>query len=171
MVGAGNPPCPGTIAMDDAAVVYVGFWLRVWASVIDTVWLSLVILPLVYLVYGPDTFALDAALIRGPADLLISWLMPAAAVMLFWLLRRATPGKMAIAAQVVDASSGAALTPGQALIRYAGYFLALMPLGAGLIAVAFDPRKQGWHDRLAHTVVVRKATPATAGVDRSRTPG
>lgn len=143
--------------MNEVAVQYVGFWLRVWASLIDTVWLMLAILPLVYWVYGPEYFALDAAFIRGPADLLISWLMPAAAVVLFWLLRRATPGKMAIGASVVDATTGAALTPKQALVRYAGYFVSLIPLGAGLIAVAFDARKQGWHDRLANSVVIRSA--------------
>ena len=29
-------------------------------------------------------------------------------------------------------------------------------LGLGLIWVAFDPRKQGWHDKMANTVVIRK---------------
>jgi uncharacterized RDD family membrane protein YckC len=28
-------------------------------------------------------------------------------------------------------------------------------LGLGLIWVAFDPKKQGWHDKLAGTVVIR----------------
>jgi uncharacterized RDD family membrane protein YckC len=28
-------------------------------------------------------------------------------------------------------------------------------LGLGLIWVAFDPKKQGWHDKLAGTIVVR----------------
>jgi uncharacterized RDD family membrane protein YckC len=30
-----------------------------------------------------------------------------------------------------------------------------LPLLLGFVWVAFDPRKQGWHDKLAHTVVVR----------------
>ena len=29
-------------------------------------------------------------------------------------------------------------------------------MALGLLWVAFDPRKQGWHDKLAHTVVVRR---------------
>ena len=37
--------------------------------------------------------------------------------------------------------------------------LACIPLGLGLIWCAFDSRKQGWHDKLAKTVVVRKRTP------------
>jgi uncharacterized RDD family membrane protein YckC len=30
--------------------------------------------------------------------------------------------------------------------------------------VAFDPRKQGWHDKLAHTVVVRRKGGSTEPV-------
>jgi uncharacterized RDD family membrane protein YckC len=30
-------------------------------------------------------------------------------------------------------------------------------LGLGLLWVAFDRRKQGWHDKIANTVVVRPA--------------
>jgi uncharacterized RDD family membrane protein YckC len=41
--------------------------------------------------------------------------------------------------------------------RYFAYFLSTIPLGLGLIWVAFDKRKQGWHDKLAGTVVIKKA--------------
>ena len=53
--------------------------------------------------------------------------------------------------------TGAGLTWGQSVGRYLGYFLATLPLGLGLIWVAFDKKKQGWHDKLAHTVVVKYA--------------
>lgn len=143
--------------MNEADFEYAGFWIRVWASVIDSVLLLLVIMPLVISVYGWDYyFDPEAAFIRGPADFLISWLLPAVSVVLFWLLRRATPGKMAIAATIVDAGSGRAITPQQALLRYVGYFVSTIPFGLGLIWVAFDARKQGWHDKLAGTVVIRR---------------
>lgn len=145
----------GAAPMNADDYEYAGFWIRVWASIIDTALLMLVIFPLVVTVYGWNYFDTDAAFIRGPADFLISWLMPAAAVVLFWLYRRATPGKMAIDATIVDATTGAAITPRQALIRYLGYFVAGLPLALGLIWVAFDPRKQGWHDKMAGTVVIR----------------
>lgn len=143
--------------MNEADFEYAGFWIRVWASVIDSVLLLLVIMPLVISVYGWDYYVdPEAAFIRGPADFLISWLLPAVSVVLFWLLRRATPGKMAIAATIVDARTGGAITPRQALLRYVGYFVSTIPLGLGLIWVAFDARKQGWHDKLAGTVVIRR---------------
>ena len=63
---------------------------------------------------------------------------------------------MAISARVVDAKTGGRLTVGQSIGRYLGYFVSTIPFGLGLLWVAFDPKKQGWHDKLAGTVVVRK---------------
>ncbi|MGH8224350.1 MAG: RDD family protein, partial [Woeseiaceae bacterium] len=64
-------------------VEYVGFWLRVWASIIDTVLILIVCLPLVHWIYGAEYWA-STRLIQGPADFLITWVAPAIAVLLFW---------------------------------------------------------------------------------------
>jgi uncharacterized RDD family membrane protein YckC len=91
----------------------------------------------------------------GPADFLVSWLLPSLAVIAFWMYRSATPGKMILGLRIVDAQSGAVLGLGQSAGRYLGYFVSTIPLFMGLVWVAFDPRKQGWHDKLAGTVVIR----------------
>jgi uncharacterized RDD family membrane protein YckC len=88
-------------------------------------------------------------------NLLISYVAPAIAVIAFWVARQATPGKMVFGARIVDARTGNSLTVRQSIGRYLGYFVSTIPFGLGLIWVAFDPRKQGWHDKLAGTVVVR----------------
>lgn len=98
---------------------------------------------------------MDSTLVKGPADVLITWVLPAVAVILFWIYRQATPGKMAISARIVDAKTGNPPSAGQLIGRYFGYFVSMLPLFLGLIWVAFDRRKQGWHDKLAGTVVVR----------------
>jgi uncharacterized RDD family membrane protein YckC len=140
----------------DANFEYVGFWIRVGAALIDTVWVLLATVPLVVAIYGWEYFDLERTdLFAGPADLLVSYVLPAAAVIAFWVLLQATPGKMVFGAKVVDARTGAALTVPQSIGRYLGYFASTIPLGLGLIWVAFDPRKQGWHDKLAGTVVIR----------------
>ncbi|CAM3859106.1 RDD family protein [Paracidovorax anthurii] len=133
---------------------YVGFWARVGASLIDTVLLVLVTVPLLVSIYGWQYFKSEKLLV-GLADFLISWVLPAVAVVLFWITRQATPGKMAFGARVVDAVTGKPLTPRQSVGRYLAYFVSTIPLGLGLLWVAFDRRKQGWHDKLAGTVVVR----------------
>ncbi len=57
--------------------------------------------------------------------------------------------------RVVDAESGKTLSVGQAAARYLCYIISALPLCLGFIWVAFDRKKQGWHDKIAQTVVVR----------------
>ncbi|SHE73568.1 Uncharacterized membrane protein YckC, RDD family [Lampropedia hyalina DSM 16112] len=134
---------------------YAGFWIRVAASIIDSLLIACLTTPLAYLFYGAEYWSSDD-LAAGPVDVLLTWVLPAVAVVLFWLYRQATPGKMLFGLRVVDARSGATLGVGQAIGRYLAYFVAAIPLLLGLIWVAFDGRKQGWHDKLAGTVVVKK---------------
>jgi len=141
-----------TDASDD--LEYVGFWPRVGASLIDTVLVAMICWPLVTFVYGREYWVSDV-LIKGPADFLLTWVMPAVAIVLFWWYRQATPGKMAIGARIVDAETGAAPRTKQLILRYLGYYVSAIPLCLGFVWVAFDPRKQGWHDKFAGTVVVR----------------
>lgn len=137
-------------------VHYAGFWIRVAASLIDTVLILVITFPLVYAVYGKDYFDPEiTGFIAGPADFLITWVFPAVVVVLFWISRQATPGKMALSLRIVDADTGGALSVGQCVGRYLGYYVSAIPLCLGMIWVAFDKRKQGWHDKLAHTVVIR----------------
>ena len=141
--------------LDETQYEYAGFWIRVAAAVIDSILVMFIAIPLLMAVYGSDYWMSDR-LIQGPADFLISYVLPAIAVIAFWIARGATPGKMLLSTQVVDARTGATPTAGQSIGRYFGYYVSTIPLGLGLIWVAFDPKKQGWHDKLAGTVVIRR---------------
>ena len=142
--------------MQEQDMAYAGFWVRVGATLIDSVLLMLIIVPLLVANYGWAYFdAEQYGFIAGPADLLISWVLPAVAVVLFWHYRQATPGKMLLSLRIVDADTGAKPSLGQNIGRYFAYLLSTLPLGLGLLWVAFDRRKQSWHDKLARTVVVR----------------
>jgi uncharacterized RDD family membrane protein YckC len=134
--------------------VYTGFWLRVWAAIIDSVLFMVIIIPLLVSYYGWEYF-LSAGLIQGPLDFFLSYVLPALATILFWIYRSATPGKMAIGARIVDAQTGGQPSTGQLIGRYFAYLVSLIPLGLGIFWIGFDSRKQGWHDKLAGTVVVR----------------
>ena len=138
-----------------ATRVYVGFWLRLWASVIDTVAVSFLIVPILWGVYGREYFESRGGT-RGLLDVLLSWVLPAVVIVLFWIYRSATPGKMAISARIVDARTGGRPSRGQCIVRYLGYYVSILGLGAGFLWVAFDKHKQGWHDKLARTVVIKR---------------
>ena len=141
--------------MNTAQPEYVGFWARFGASLVDSILMGIILVPIGRLfVVGGDlesAFRLDS-----PANIAMNGILPAIAVILFWMYRQATPGKMAISARVVDAKTGGTLGVGQSIVRYLGYFVSTIPLGLGLLWVAFDPKKQGWHDKIAGTVVVRE---------------
>ena len=142
--------------MNEAQPQYVGFWARVGAAIIDTILVLIICAPLVTYVYGPDYWmGASGMLIAGPADFLINWLFPAVAVILFWIYRQATPGKMAIGAKIVDAKTGGKASTGQLIGRYLAYYVSILPLMLGILWVGIDAKKQGFHDKLAGTLVVR----------------
>lgn len=142
--------------MQEQEMVYAGFWLRVVAALIDTVLLIALTFPLLLYFYGWAYFDVQqTGFIAGTADLLISWVMPAVVVILFWRYKQATPGKMALSLRIADAATGSPPSTGQCIGRYLGYIVATLPLFLGLLWVAFDRRKQGWHDKIAGTVVVK----------------
>ena len=73
----------------------------------------------------------------------------------FWQAKQGTPGKLLLSLRVVDATTGGSLGLGQSLLRYVGYIVSAVPFCLGFIWVGFDSKKQGWHDKIAGTVVVR----------------
>jgi len=135
-------------------LTYVGFNLRLFAVFVDTMLILAVVLPCMRLVYGSAYFTLYP-LIKGPLDILITWILPALAVILFWIIIGATPGKMFIGARIVDAVTGKPASPLRLILRYYAYFASALPLCAGFMSIASDKKKQGWHDKLAGTVVIQ----------------
>jgi uncharacterized RDD family membrane protein YckC len=73
----------------------------------------------------------------------------------FWRTRGATLGDRVIQIRVIDSSSYSSLSTRQSVVRALGYFLSGLILYIGFIWAAFDSRKQGWHDKMGHTVVVK----------------
>ena len=133
---------------------YAGFWIRVGASLIDSILIFIIVLPILAALYG-KAYWLSESFVQGFGDLLFSYLLPAIAVIIFWVYKSATPGKMVMNLTIVDAKTGGKPSISQFVIRYLGYYVAILPLFLGIIWVGIDRRKQGWHDKLAGTVVIR----------------
>jgi len=75
----------------------------------------------------------------------------------FWVKLFGTPGKLLMGCQVVDAASGEPVSVRQGVLRYLGYYVSVLPLGLGFFWIAWDRRKQGFHDKIANTVVLHNA--------------
>ncbi len=147
-------------AHNDTIYAYAGFWVRFFAQIIDGILFLLITLPVLYLIYGEAYFTTDPATgspFFGTADVLISLVFPLVACLWFWIKKGATPGKMLLGLKVLDAKTGNLLTLGQAFLRYVGYIVSSLIFCLGYIWVGFDKKKQGWHDKMAKTVVVREA--------------
>jgi uncharacterized RDD family membrane protein YckC len=72
----------------------------------------------------------------------------------FWTWKGQTPGKMAMGIKIV-AADGGPIGLGRAIIRYLCYIVSAVILYLGFIMIAFDKRKQGLHDKIAGTFVIR----------------
>ena len=71
----------------------------------------------------------------------------------FWSTTGQTLGMMAMRIRVARVD-GQPLTVSTGILRVIGYIISAIPLGLGLWWVIWDPQKQGWHDKIASTVVV-----------------
>jgi len=141
---------------------YAGFWIRTGAAIIDTILIIIITFPILTAIYGTD-YWVSEPLNQGFWDILLNYILPAIAVVIFWVYKSATPGKMATKLTIVDAKTGEKPSTGQFIGRYLGYYVSVIPLFLGIIWVGIDKRKQGWHDKLAGTVVIKnnKTEPVT----------
>jgi uncharacterized RDD family membrane protein YckC len=150
------PPPPG--AGPAPGLAYASFWRRLAAYVIDLVIMGTIGAVIRYaLVGGRSGFAGLAVTI------LIALVVHAVYLVGLWQTGQ-TLGMRVLDLVVLRAEDGARLTPGQALLRFIPFGVALVvPLLGSLvwlamaITVAVDPRGQGLQDKLAGSVVVHRA--------------
>jgi uncharacterized RDD family membrane protein YckC len=134
---------------------YAGFWIRFGATLIDLIIMTIVLYVPLTLIYGEE-YWLGNQFIHGFWDVFLGYVVPAVATIWFWLRFFGTPGKMVTRLKIVDAKTGNKMSLGQAIGRYFAYIPAILPLCLGLVWVGIDKKKQGWHDKLAGTVVVKQ---------------
>jgi len=134
---------------------YAGFWIRLGAFLIDSIILMIIIAPVLTFIYGTGYWLGERQGVYGVWDVLLNFVFPIVVTIWFWLRFAATPGKMLCRLKIVNVKTGGELSLGQATGRYFAYIPAMLPLCLGLIWVGIDKKKQGWHDKLASTVVIR----------------
>jgi len=134
------------VAMTYPITDKIGFWRRFAAIFIDIVAVGIVSSVLNALVFGGDA-------VRGNG---LSTLLGLAYYLYFWSSygHGQTPGSRVLGIRVVK-TTGAELTLVEAFIRYVGFILSCIVIFIGVIWVAFDANKQGWHDKIAGTYVVK----------------
>ncbi|MFY0666334.1 MAG: RDD family protein [Natronospirillum sp.] len=143
-----------TSLSSNTSIQYASFGARFWAAILDGILYFVITAPLIFLIYGKE-YWLDERFVMGTADVLINWVAPFFIVMLFWVYKQATPGKMAVSARIVCARTGGRPTVQQFVIRYVGYVISAIPLLLGYFWMLWDDRNQTWHDKMSATVVIQ----------------
>jgi uncharacterized RDD family membrane protein YckC len=135
---------------------YAGFWRRVAASFIDGIILGMVNF-LVAIV--ANVLASSAGADASQGILLLGQLVSLVIQVAYYAgmessASQATLGKMAMGCKVTDLH-GRRISLGRAIGRYFAKILSAITLFIGFIMVAFTEKKQGLHDMIAGTLVVK----------------
>lgn len=165
------PSYPYGPAAPGAFTGYAGFWRRLAAWLLDQVILSAAT-SAVAVAIG-FAYGIGIAMQGGPAPsdtqiqsqlglgfqtvfevftFVVSWLYFTLLESSAW---QATIGKRVLGLRVTD-EGGARISWARANGRFFAKFLSGLACGLGYLWVAFSPRKQGWHDMLARTLVFRR---------------
>jgi uncharacterized RDD family membrane protein YckC len=155
-------PEAGVVTAPESGLRYVGLATRAISFALDAA-----VLNLVAIIVSVGA-ALILSILHLPSDLktvlgvigavvYVLWLVGYFVV--FWSTTGQTPGARVMQIQVLTAE-GKIPGPKRALVRWVGVILAALPLFAGFVRILFDPRRRGFQDRLAGTVVV-EATQAS----------
>jgi uncharacterized RDD family membrane protein YckC len=155
-------------------VRYAGFWIRFFASFLDTLFLALPVAIFVYILSGGDWFDLaqyqqhlqyamsgnaNKALSTQPQmayswELLFEFLVLVVTVLFWKRWRGATPGKRFVRIKIVDAKTHKDIDNKQAITRSFGYIISTLLFLVGFFMVAFRKDKRGLHDLFANTIVI-----------------
>ncbi|MGA9775671.1 MAG: RDD family protein, partial [Candidatus Dormiibacterota bacterium] len=138
-------------------MLLAGFWARFVGLVLDSLIFAVVNWILSAMFVTTSTTIVSGSLTvtttTGASGLVkvIILLLELAYFSWFWINRGASLGQMLVGIRVVDSETGGPLKPSQAVVRFIGYIISGIPLLIGFIWAAFDPKKQGWMDKLAGT--------------------
>jgi len=121
---------------------YAGFWRRLVAVIIDGV------------ILGAITGVLMAIFGAQQAASWLGSIIGIIYVIGFWTWRGQTPGKMVMGIKIIK-TDGSPIGIGRAILRYVGYLVSTIIICIGYLMIAWDSKKQGLHDKIAGTYVVK----------------
>lgn len=154
-------------------VKYAGFWIRFFASFLDTLFVALPIGIVVYFVSDGNWFDfvqyqqnIQLAMSGNPHALdtqpqtsftweLVFEFSVLLVTIIFWnRWQGATPGKKFFHVKIVDATTYKEITNKQAITRSLAYIPSLLFFGIGFFMVGLRKDKRGLHDFIAGTTVI-----------------
>ncbi|MDH5445088.1 MAG: RDD family protein [Gammaproteobacteria bacterium] len=138
---------------------YAGFWRRLAAVILDGALVLTLTAPLLFIIYGHGYFkwlftSFDILSIYGAWDLILARILPVVGIIICWQTMGATPGKLLMSCRIVDTNTLHPPNNLKAMTRLACYFASSLPLNLGFFWIGWDKKKQGFHDKMAKTLVL-----------------
>ncbi len=155
-------PGIGVIASDLLSRPRAGFWIRFIAYIIDSILLAIAGGILVFVTgLGIGIGAIisggtaeETEIVAGIFGFIINITLSLIYYVVFVGAKGQTPGKMVLGLKIIQIS-GEEMTYGRAFLRWIGYWVSFLIMGIGFLMIAFSREKQGLHDKIAGTYVVR----------------
>ena len=149
-------------------MIKIGFWKRAVAITIDLVFLDVAtkisLLPLERSIdfgdimpadlFTMDTFQAKVFLLYVVLYLFAGLILSVVYFTYFHSVTGQSIGKGLLKIKAIQ-TSGEPLNFKIALIRWGGYIISGLAMNLGFLWVMFDKNKQGWHDKIAGTYVVK----------------
>ena len=145
--------------MNSQTLQFAGFWRRLAAMMLDMVLVLTLTAPLLFVIYGHGYFkwlftSLDLLNIYGAWDLILARILPVVLLLYCWHRFGATPGKMLMSCRITDSESRQPMSWPKSVTRLACYAASSLPLNLGFFWIGWDRQKQGFHDKMAKTLVL-----------------
>jgi uncharacterized RDD family membrane protein YckC len=143
-----------------AALVYGGFWIRVAATFIDSIVVSIaqyaVYIPVILVVFRNAGSEEDAWQVIAAQLAMALFSIVLTAGYEIWMVGRygATLGKMACRLRVV-APDGSRISYARATGRHFAKYISYFTMYIGFIIAGFDREKRGLHDMICNTRIVK----------------
>ena len=103
-----------------------------------------------------EYFVKNHGFIKIIIDFGLQFLSLAGIYLIFWLKKQSTVGKNFLGLRIVDAKTHLIPSRKQFIVRLLALFVSIVPVFLGILWIAFDPKKQAWHDKIAGTMVIKK---------------
>ncbi len=128
-------------------ISYAGFWRQTGVYLIDGIILNIIV-GLIRIPFSSQSSNLGLTFI-------ITIILGCSYYTFFWVKQNGqTLGGKVLGVRIIK-ENGSSMTIGASSLRYIGFWVSSLILGLGYFWVIWDAKKQGWHDKIAGTVVIK----------------
>jgi uncharacterized RDD family membrane protein YckC len=140
-------------------VALIGFGKRLGAALIDgflvAIFTGIVIMVVALIGAIIGMFHPNGSSPFGPLLFGLLLVLSVLYYVIAWARTGQTVGMSLIGLKVI-AKDGSQVGFGKAILRYIGYIVSGLVLSIGFLWIVFDGKRQGWHDKIAGTYVIRE---------------